>query len=223
MKKIFTCKHCGKEKLIKDYRPNRASIYCSLKCRYLDLGNTLEKKCLFCGKKFFIKKSEAEREGRGKFCSKECYVNYQRKKIKIAKCLVCENDFEVFSYKRNPQKFCSRKCYAKYRKRDKFGKFIKGEIKGSKFYREIAFSAYNIRYCEMCGYDKIPEILQINHLDGDRTNNNIENLQIICPTCHYELEFFKRKHKLTSEILKETKPKDFDAWRRSLIKNNFVV
>lgn len=41
--------------------------------------------------------------------------------------------------------------------------------------------------CEKClisvWYD-IPIPLEIHHVDGDRTNNTIENLQLLCPNCH---------------------------------------
>jgi hypothetical protein len=41
----------------------------------------------------------------------------------------------------------------------------------------------------MCGYDKHPEVLEVNHKDIDRTNNSVENLEILCPTCHEEFHF----------------------------------
>lgn len=41
--------------------------------------------------------------------------------------------------------------------------------------------------CESCflntWLDK-PIALELHHIDGDRTNNSIENLQILCPNCH---------------------------------------
>jgi hypothetical protein len=41
--------------------------------------------------------------------------------------------------------------------------------------------------CELCGYSewmgkKIP--LELHHVDGNRFNNALNNLQILCPTCH---------------------------------------
>ena len=39
--------------------------------------------------------------------------------------------------------------------------------------------------CERCGYSKV-QILQVHHKDGNRNNNNLENLALICPNCHYE-------------------------------------
>jgi len=38
--------------------------------------------------------------------------------------------------------------------------------------------------CEMCGYKEHLEILQVHHIDGNRKNNKLENLMILCPNCH---------------------------------------
>lgn len=41
--------------------------------------------------------------------------------------------------------------------------------------------------CERCNNtewlgDKIP--LELHHKDGDRTNNELDNLELLCPNCH---------------------------------------
>lgn len=41
--------------------------------------------------------------------------------------------------------------------------------------------------CENCGNSEWcgkPIKLEVHHIDGDRTNNNINNLQLLCPNCH---------------------------------------
>lgn len=43
------------------------------------------------------------------------------------------------------------------------------------------------RKCEKCGLEEWlgqPITLEIHHKDGDRTNNTLENLQLLCPNCH---------------------------------------
>ncbi len=45
--------------------------------------------------------------------------------------------------------------------------------------------------CEKCDYAKY-EILQVHHKDRDRTHNNLDNLELICPNCHYEEHFLEK-------------------------------
>lgn len=47
------------------------------------------------------------------------------------------------------------------------------------------------RVCERCGYDKI-EILQVHHLDHNHSNNELANLALICPNCHYEEHYLEK-------------------------------
>lgn len=52
--------------------------------------------------------------------------------------------------------------------------------------------------CENCKleiwmYSKIP--LELHHKDGDTFNNNINNLQILCPNCHAQTENYGSKNK----------------------------
>lgn len=138
--------------------------------------------CTFCNQDFSIKFSENAR-GRGRFCSKICYDNWQRRQQTLGVCLVCQKQFIKKTWKRNPEKFCSKQCYSLYRNRDKTGKFLAGEINGSKFYRQIAFENYK-HECSVCGYKQFIEILEVHHIDGNRKNNKVENLQILCPNCH---------------------------------------
>lgn len=49
-------------------------------------------------------------------------------------------------------------------------------------YRKLAFEHYP-PICAYCGFG-IPEILEVAHLDGNRANNAMENLAILCPNCH---------------------------------------
>lgn len=43
------------------------------------------------------------------------------------------------------------------------------------------------RRCEVCGISEWqghPLPLHLDHIDGDRTNNLLENLRMLCPNCH---------------------------------------
>lgn len=50
-----------------------------------------------------------------------------------------------------------------------------------------ALIALRGRKCEHCGLTQWleqPINLQIHHIDGDHTNNSLDNLQLLCPNCH---------------------------------------
>jgi len=49
-------------------------------------------------------------------------------------------------------------------------------------YRKLAFGTYP-PICAHCGFG-VPEVLEVAHIDGDRANNHVGNLVILCPNCH---------------------------------------
>ncbi|MBU2591247.1 MAG: HNH endonuclease [Nitrospinae bacterium] len=49
-------------------------------------------------------------------------------------------------------------------------------------YRKKAFEHYP-PICACCGFG-IPEVLEVAHIDGNRENNDVSNLVILCPNCH---------------------------------------
>ena len=53
-------------------------------------------------------------------------------------------------------------------------------------YRILAFEAY-APLCAHCGFG-IPAVLEVAHIDGQRANNDIGNLVILCPNCHKMLD-----------------------------------
>lgn len=51
--------------------------------------------------------------------------------------------------------------------------------------------------CESCNLDEWldkPITLEIHHIDGDRTNNNPDNLQLLCPNCHSYTDNWKSRN-----------------------------
>ena len=49
--------------------------------------------------------------------------------------------------------------------------------------RKLAFEPYGPPLCAHCGFG-VPAVLEVAHLDGDRQNNDLANLVILCPNCH---------------------------------------
>ncbi len=53
-----------------------------------------------------------------------------------------------------------------------------------------------VEQCEMCGLTEwrgMPLPLELDHIDGDRHNNTIQNLRMLCPNCHAQTESWCRK------------------------------
>ncbi len=41
-------------------------------------------------------------------------------------------------------------------------------------------------YCEHCGISKDIAALEVDHIDANRSNNDVKNLQTLCTKCHIE-------------------------------------
>lgn len=60
--------------------------------------------------------------------------------------------------------------------------------------------------CENCGLEKWldqPINLEVHHIDGDRSNNSLENLQLLCPNCHSYTETYCRKTRDKNSCISE--------------------
>lgn len=57
---------------------------------------------------------------------------------------------------------------------------------------------YKERICECCGNSEWmgkPIALELHHINGDNTDNRIENLQILCPNCHALTDTYRGRKK----------------------------
>ena len=59
-------------------------------------------------------------------------------------------------------------------------------------YRKTAFEVYPHK-CFICGWDEDEDILEVHHLNENHSDNRVENLRIICPTCHRKITLHKYK------------------------------
>lgn len=65
-----------------------------------------------------------------------------------------------------------------------------------------ALIALRGRKCECCGNEiwngkEIP--LEIHHIDGDHLNNELDNLQILCPNCHAQTDNYKNRNSRSAD------------------------
>lgn len=61
--------------------------------------------------------------------------------------------------------------------------------------------------CELCGYSKYTGSLHIHHINGDKKNNDISNLSVLCSNCHME-HHHKNKRLYKHRVNKNTRTKN---------------
>lgn len=65
--------------------------------------------------------------------------------------------------------------------------------------------------CECCGiteWNGKPLVMQLHHIDGNNSNNSLDNLQMLCPNCHSQTENYcgsanEKKHNYCKDCGKE--------------------
>jgi len=83
------------------------------------------------------------------------------------------------------------KVYKKRSKERKENGYYKGKNSNKWKYYTKARNHYG-EICADCGWKKYPEVLQVHHIDENRRNNSIENLIVLCPTCHNVKHFLNK-------------------------------
>ena len=145
--------------------------------------------CLHCGNDVETTLSENK-----KFCGNSCSASYNNKlnkKVKTVKsnCLNCDKPF----YERK-KKYCDSKCQHEYNSKKVFKKIEEGVFcidskeTESKWFKKYLINKHGDK-CMKCGWNeknpvtgKVP--IELEHKDGDSTNNNLSNLELLCPNCH---------------------------------------
>lgn len=139
-------------------------------------------KCSVCSEPIYRRPSE---RNNGKvFCSSSCCGISNRKE---SPCIICGNLILASLHK----KTCSRACANKNRAGMKYKLSLprKNNVKNQRALK-IRLIAIKGKKCERCGYNKL-EVLQVHHKDRNRENNDLNNLELVCPNCHFEEHYSK--------------------------------
>jgi hypothetical protein len=164
------------------------------------------KNCLHCNKEFETYAKYINR-GHGKFCSRRCGWDHKKGVTKVVRipnvyCALCGKKFfrkkGHKKYSKSGLFFCCRAHKDKAQSLE-FG--IKelhpphyGTSEKGTCYREKALK-YLPNKCADCGWEKIPEILVVHHIDRNRKNSSLENLKVLCPTCHEITHYLEKSGK----------------------------
>lgn len=84
------------------------------------------------------------------------------------------------------------------RQRRNVDDYLKYEYCSTNHLKKKLFEAgYKVPICEICGLEDWldqPIALELDHIDGDRKNNFLENLRVICPNCHAQTDTYRGKN-----------------------------
>lgn len=166
----------------------------------IPLGGTwIEKKCDVCNKTFYIPPWRGEQ----RFCSHECadklHLGGSIPNQVTKECAYCGDEFTLSYWQAKNRKYCSSECANNAQRGQKGTTQLKG--KESPHYR-----GERLRHNGVWDYDiegnyrpvhrmvmeehlgrKLDDSEIVHHIDGDNTNNNVDNLYICSKGKHSEL------------------------------------
>lgn len=148
-------------------------------------------KCPNCWKPVYKKPSQ-----KNAFCDRGCYDRYYNiAGTSVIACVFCDKTFKARS---TTTKFCSRKCSNQARTGIKYNR-SRPECNIQRSYTQrnalIERDGHRCLFCNVGPSWNGKDLkLQIDHIDGNRKNNVLDNLRLLCPNCHSQTETWgKRK------------------------------
>jgi hypothetical protein len=143
--------------------------------------------CKQCGSEFVSKKHHTHRQS---YCSRECFYRLQDRR-KIVICQFCGKSFRVKNAPSRTErgKYCSVKCWHEVKRKE----LLSGRSRWPGNVRSVLLGERGKR-CELCGYNRVPDIVILHHIDGAGTANHPDNLIFLCPTCHAEEHYKLNQH-----------------------------
>jgi len=114
----------------------------------------------------------------------------------MTECLNCKKP-TVKNY-HTEGKFCNHTCQGIWRKAESDRKVESGLATDARMIKRYLINKYGDR-CQSpkCAWDysqlHIPS--ELEHIDGNSSNNRLDNLMLICPNCHSLTSTYKSKNK----------------------------
>ena len=117
--------------------------------------------------------------------------------ITMRNCMNCNVEFQ---FSRNTcGKYCSNRCQHDFQFNEKFNKFVRGEniIRGYRLVKRCLILKYGEKcaICEIDSWRACPITLEVDHMSGNRKDNSITNVRLLCPNCHSQTDTYRTKNK----------------------------
>jgi len=104
--------------------------------------------------------------------------NYSTMRVKIAKHSIDTSHFTGMLWNKNK----SLKDYSEYKRN--------GNLK-NKLIKQEGHICMN---CQNAKWQSLPIPLELHHINGNSTDNSRENLQLLCPNCHFQTPNFRGRN-----------------------------
>lgn len=146
-------------------------------------------KCETCAREFYVHQARVRqvqsRNGHIRYCSQKCYVKTGDKNPFWGQQHSQETITALASHPNRPR-------FSAGPENPNFTRYAKDHQFKSRPHRASLSWRISFKQCEICGYDRHPELLQVHHKDRNRRNNREDNLIVLCPNCHHEDHFKAR-------------------------------
>jgi HNH endonuclease len=160
--------------------------------RYGKKRRLYKKICPECNTEFYVRSNSKQ-----VCCSIQCSRKHTSTAIKYY-CAVCNKETRRTKSKLKNSKsgyiFCSVDCKNIAQRVGGIKEIQPPHYKdGLGNYRNKALTTKG-KVCEVCGlveWNNKPIALDVHHIDGNRRNNAIDNLKVVCPNCHRQEEMIK--------------------------------
>ena len=112
----------------------------------------------------------------------------------IGTCLYCSTEFK-YSPSQQRGKYCNNDCQQKHQHNLAIDAWLnEGVVPGVKSYDDSTRKIILVLSVVLDWNGKELR-LELDHIDGDSTNNTVDNLRLLCPNCHSQTPTYKAKNK----------------------------
>ena len=137
-----------------------------------------------------VKESGSIRQVLQKLNLREAGGNYQCAKDRIKKLNLDTSHFHGMAWNKG-KKLPKRNPIETYLVEDRL-------VQSNNLKKRLINEGLKEHKCENCGiteWNGQPTPIELDHIDGNRYNNTLQNLRILCPNCHAQTETYRGKNK----------------------------